>query len=582
MILSVRCDKPTFKTVEFKPGFNVVLAERTKESKDKDSRNALGKSLLIEVIHFCLGADLDEGKGLGVSHLKDWTFTLDISLRGKKYSISRNTKDCRKIIIDGDFSDWPLKPEKDDEKNVYYLRIKDWRDILGVLMFNLPVEMPEKKYVPTFRSLFSYFCRRGPGAYQDPFKQFSQQQEWDIQVNNAYLLNLNWEYASDLQRLKDHEDILNKLKKAASEGMLKEFIGSIGELEALKVNLEEQIKLGAENIKSFRVHPQYHQIQEDIDRLTIQIHALVNECNITNQILKRYKENIEEEKDVSFDKIKEIYQEVGIVFPDKVTKRIDDVVNFTKEVIKNRKEYISSEIDRLENEIKRCNAEIEALSNERAQSMGILATHGALEEYMRLQERHSGVVNQLKDVEGRIDNLRKFEEGKSALKIEREQLLLQARRDLQAREAQRSVAIKYFNEHSQSLYAESGFLSIEFVNTGYKFNVDIKGSGSYGIGHMKVFCYDLSLIKLWFKRQDMPGFFIHDSIIFDGVDERQIAKALELAKTESEHYGFQYICTMNSDIIPRQDLSKDFDFDKYVVIKFTDATPDGGLLGIRF
>jgi len=582
MILSVRCDKPSFKTVEFKPGFNVVLAERTKESKDKDSRNALGKSLLIEIIHFCLGADLDLGKGLGVLNLKDWTFTLDMSLRSKKYSISRNTKDYRRVIIEGDFSDWPLRPEKDDEKNVYYFKIKDWRDVLGVLMFDLPVEMPEKKYVPTFRSLFSYFCRRGPGAYQDPFKQFSQQREWDIQINNAYLLNLNWEYASDLQRLKDQEDILNKLKEAASQGLLKEFIGSIGELEALKVNLEEQIKSGAESIKSFKVHPQYHQIQQDIDGLTSQIHALINECNITNQIFKKYKENIQDEKDVSIEKIRDVYHEVGVVFPDKVLKRIEDVENFTKEVIKNRKEYISSEIDRLENEIKRCYAEIEALSNKRAQSMEILATHGALEEYMRLQERHSGVVNQLKDVEGRIDNLRKFEEGKSALKIEKEQLLLQARRDLQAREAQRSIAIKYFNEHSQSLYAESGFLSIEFVNTGYKFDVDIKGSGSQGIGHMKVFCYDLSLMKIWSKNKDMPRFLAHDSIIFDGVDERQIAKALELAKSESEKYGFQYICTMNSDTIPTEDLSKGFNFDKYVVVKFSDARPEGGLLGIRF
>lgn len=581
MIFSVRCDKPSFKTVEFKPGFNVVLAERTKESKDKDSRNALGKSLLIEIIHFCFGADLEQGKGLAVPNLKDWTFTLDLSLHGKKYSISRNTLDYGRIILNGDFSNWPIKPETDEESGVYYLKIRDWRNLLGFFMFDLPIGI-EKKYKPTFRSLFSYFCRRGPSAYHDPFKQFGQQREWDVQVNNSYLLNLNWEYASDLQRLKDQENVLSVLKKAASQGLLKEFIGSIGELEALKINLEEQVKSGEVNIKSFKVHPQYHQIQDDIDRLTVQIHALVNECNISNQILKKYKENIQEEKDVSVEKIREIYEQAGIVFPDKVTKRIDDVLNFTKEVVKNRKDYISSEISRLEGEIKRCDAEIEAISDKRAKSMEVLATHGAFEEYMKLQERHTERVNQLKEVQGRIDNLRRFEEGKSALKIEKEQLLIQARRDLQAREAQRSTAIKYFNDHSQSLYSESGILSIEFSETGYKFNVDIKGSGSQGIGHMKVFCYDLSLMKIWSKNKDVPGFLIHDSIIFDGVDERQIAKALELAKLESERSGFQYICTMNSDTIPKTDLKADFDFDKYVVVKFSDATPDGGLLGIRF
>ena len=55
MIHSVTADRPSFKTVELKPGFNVILAERTKESTKKDSRNGLGKSTLIEIIHFCLG-----------------------------------------------------------------------------------------------------------------------------------------------------------------------------------------------------------------------------------------------------------------------------------------------------------------------------------------------------------------------------------------------------------------------------------------------------------------------------------------------------------------------------------------------
>ena len=99
---------------------------------------------------------------------------------------------------------------------------------------------------------------------------------------------------------------------------------------------------------------------------------------------------------------------------------------------------------------------------------------------------------------------------------------------------------------------------------------------------MKIFCYDLMLAKLWAKKAKSPIFLIHDSIIFDGVDERQKALALQLAESESKKEGFQYICTMNSDAIPRKDFDKDFDFDKYVVKTFTDAKEEGSLLGIRF
>ena len=46
----------SLKSVEFTSGFNVVLADRTKDSTKKDTRNGLGKSTLVDVIHFCLGA----------------------------------------------------------------------------------------------------------------------------------------------------------------------------------------------------------------------------------------------------------------------------------------------------------------------------------------------------------------------------------------------------------------------------------------------------------------------------------------------------------------------------------------------
>ena len=70
-------------------------------------------------------------------------------------------------------------------------------------------------------------------------------------------------------------------------------------------------------------------------------------------------------------------------------------------------------------------------------------------------------------------------------------------------------------------------------------------------------------------------------MIFDPVDSRQRALAIELAAREAEARGFQYICAINSDMIPRNDFSKSFDFESYVRLTLTD-TEDGGLLGIRY
>jgi uncharacterized protein YydD (DUF2326 family) len=76
---------------------------------------------------------------------------------------------------------------------------------------------------------------------------------------------------------------------------------------------------------------------------------------------------------------------------------------------------------------------------------------------------------------------------------------------------------------------------------------------------------------------------VHDSILYDPVDERQRALALQLAAREAESKGFQYICTMNSDLVPYGELSEDFDMESFVRLRLTDAEGDEGrLLGIRF
>jgi uncharacterized protein YydD (DUF2326 family) len=122
------------------------------------------------------------------------------------------------------------------------------------------------------------------------------------------------------------------------------------------------------------------------------------------------------------------------------------------------------------------------------------------------------------------------------------------------------------------------------MDTVYKFKIDIKREKSQGIEYMKTFCYDLMLIELRAKIPDSPGFLVHDSSIFDGVDERQIAKSMELAADKSEHEGFQYICTINSDNIPYNDFSKEFkkNFENCIQLELTDATEEGSLLGFRF
>lgn len=582
-IRAVRCNRVSFREVEFRPGFNVILADRTKESGSKDSRNGLGKSTLIEIIHFCLGARMRRGKGLGVVDLRGWAFSLELTLANKVVTVTRNTEEQAKIVIEGDTTEWPIQPKVKEGQRI--LSVKDWTTVLGVLMFGLPIDNEERKFQPSFRSLISYFTRRDRDAFSTFLEHHRKQQEWEKQVNHAFLLGLAWEDARDLQLLRDKQKLLNnlkKLKKDTESGVVTGIFGSLGELEAMKVQLESRSRQRKEALSNFRVYPEYHELEKRANRLTAELHKITNENLIDKRLQDFYQSSLEAESEPSQDDVAHIYANAGIELPDLVIRRIEEVETFHYQLIENRRYFLSTEINRLKRKISSRERLIREKTEERARLLDVLQTHGALEEYTRLQEIYLEIVADLNEINKRIKELREFEEGKSALKIEKELLIQKSRRDYEERHVQAERAIDLFNANSQVLYEVPGRLIINVGENGFQFNVDIERAGSEGINKMKIFCYDLMLAQIWSNRDPSPRLLIHDSTIFDGVDERQVARALELAARESRERGFQYICTLNSDMIPSSEFSPSFDFNSFVRLRLTDDTDEGRLLGIRF
>ena len=215
--------------------------------------------------------------------------------------------------------------------------------------------------------------------------------------------------------------------------------------------------------------------------------------------------------------------------------------------------------------------------------MQILNTQGPLKEYTEIQKNYNDSQSELDDIKAKLYNLKNIENKDNQIKIDKQKLYQNALIDMKERTVQKNNAIASFGEFSSFLYDEFGTLLINQSANGLEFDIHIKPSSSQGIGNMKVFCYDLTLAKIWSKKKQSPGFLIHDSAIFDGVDQRQRTGALQLARNTSMNEGFQYIYTLNSDMIPRDDLDEDFNLPKYVIRTLTDATDDddGGILGIK-
>lgn len=582
MIHSVSANRSSFHPVRFELGLNVILAERTDTSTQKDTRNGLGKSTLLDIIDFCLGSRVTKGKGLIIVPLAGWEFTVEITLAANRIKVTRAIDAPNRFVIDGDTSGWIEQPDTDKDSGERVFNLERWKTLLGWALFGVPRTNDTLKYKPTYRSLISYFIRRGVDAYADPFRHARQQQPWDVQLHTGYLLGLNWEDASKWQELKDQEKGIKAIGEAIKTGAMEGAWGTVGELEAERVQLETQVDTESRALQDFKVYPQYEAVQDEADRTTVEIHSLTNENVSDRRRLGRYKESVAAEKAPSDAAIDKLYEETGVVFPDSVRRTLKEAKEFHSKIVENRRAFLDTEIKRLERQIERRNEKIKELTDSRASSLEILNTHGALQEMTKLQDRHVETRGKLERIRARISEIKDLTARKRDIKVHKTELAKVAEQDHEQRRSVWTIPVRLFSENSQALYKTPGHLAIDITESGFKYDVEISRSGSEGVGKMKIFCYDLMLLQLMAQNRGRLDFLVHDSGLFDGVDERQRALALELAGEITRQTGTQYICALNSDMVPREEFSEGFEFDKCVRLTLTDRNPSDSLLGFHF
>jgi uncharacterized protein YydD (DUF2326 family) len=581
MIRAVHANRKGFHTAAFTSGVNLVLADRSSVAGDKDTTNALGKSTLIEIIDFCLASNTSPGKGLRVEALQGWAFTLELTIGGNDVAVTRSPDTPSFFAVEGPTVGWPVQPTPNKE-GTPGLETKKWRAVLAWALFGISDAASQTGYKPSARSLLSYFVRNQTAAYNTPFKHFDNQKTWDIQVHNSFLLGLNWEKAATWQQLKDQKNALDALKQAIKTGAVDGELASLGELEAERLRLTNQLEREREALSDFRVLPQYREIEAQANVLTSEIHGLVNANIVDKRRLQRYRDSIVNEDTPTADRLEALYDEAGVALPGAVRKTLADARAFNAKIVANRREFIASEIAALEDAVATRDIQVTALTDRRADYLSALSGQGALEELTHLQEFHAATRLKVDELTNRITQLRQMTTKSDTIKVETVELKRATTLDYEERRSLWSKALSLFSEFSEALYKAPGRLVIDIDDTGYKFDVEIAGSPSEGISKMKIFCYDLMLIS--FARQRGLGidFLIHDSTIFDGVDPRQRAHALELATKMSTKYGFQYICALNTDMVPTNDFSAGFDADALVRMRLTDTDPSGSLLGFRF
>lgn len=575
-----------FKELVFKPGFNVLLAEKTAGARKDQTRNAAGKSSMLEIIHYALGSNSGKDSFFAHEAFSGQTFGMEIDLGGVPVRLHRQAGPEAKrnqVYFTG-----PVPPVLAKELSPGFMEedrtlgLKAWNELLGRLTLGITAGT---KFAPSFRMAFPYFCRLdSEGGMHDPFEFGKKQMEWQRNVTIAFLLGLDWNVLGKMEALRREESHLEQLRRELKgSGIVGQIIGkTTGLLAKLAVSGRRVTELERQ-LREFQVLPEYHVIEKEASQIARTIADLADRNTADRRLIADLEDALASEKEPAVSELERLYAAAGVQLPEVTLKRLESVKEFHRTVIRNRKSHLQGEIKAALNRIVRRESEARSQQQRLRQLMGLLQSHGALDQFSKLQEELSRLRSEYELLQKQHEMAQKIEKGGADLEVQRATLHQSLIHDINERSERLEEAALLYNELSAEVSERSSILEVEATSKGLRMAITGGPDKSKGIREQQIFCFDMLLAVMLAKRGRSLGFLVHDSHLFDAMDERQVANAIEAGSRLSKEHGFQYIITMNSDRIPYRDFSAKFDFDSHVIEpRLTDESESGGLFGFRF
>lgn len=569
-LISIESNRSSFRPVVFKnqSGLNFILAKQSKLVSKVDDKtfNGVGKSLLIALVHFCLGSST---KDSFKKHLPGWVFTLKFAIDTVEYTAIRATDNQTKINLNG-----------------VDIKVADFNSKFGRLIFDIPDDVGQL----SFRSLLPFFIRPRRGSYNSFKDPNVLNNEYPILFTNSFLLGLNVHLVEEKFKLrKEKERIKNLVKELTNDHLLKEFFIGNRDVSLAKQDLEDKIKSLDSDLQKFQIAEDYYDIKREADRLQKDLEATQNKIVlIQNQIL-----NIEESRKISPDikkeSIERIYKEASIILAEGALLRLEELEKFYKHLTINREKRLLDQKNALLRESKELNTHFDNLKTDFDKNLSYLNSHQALDVFVKL-------TNKLSDLKSEKDNLERYdtllkEYHNSKLKIEKDFLDATVKTDEYLNEAEGVVKglRDFFRELTKRFYPNSAAGITVYNNVGdnqirYTFDAKVEADASDGINSVKIFCYDLTILLQGFGHK--MNMIFHDSRLLDGIDPRQVAELFKTLKAYVPTANKQYILSINQNHLDeiKQHLTPE-EFKEIVLDnichELEDDSPSSKLLGIQ-
>ncbi len=562
-LIRLSANHESFKPIRFNDtGLTLIVGSKTKGG---DTYNGVGKSLIVALLHFCLGS---KKNGEFEAKIPKWEFTLAFDLLNQRHTVSRNTSAQSVMLL--------------DNKEMTLPGFNAWMEDR---LFSIPDDVKSLSY----RALLPKFIRRGQAQYVEPLDT-GDRSDYDRLVRNAYLLGLEVHLVARKAELRDEilriQGLRNNFTK---DQLLREFYSGGKNAEIHLGHLETQIKKLEDDKEKFIVAENYHDLRRAADNLAEQIANDTNTTFLIKSTVENINKSIKEQPDVPLARIRNLYGELTQAFKPESMKRMEDLSEFHKRLLENRVARLSREKLRLLDQLKELEAELRIKQAALDKHLQTLGQAGALDQYTAIVNQIAALGAQAQKLRDYQNIDREYSNKEANLKGQMSEEVIKTNAYLEDTRALRDRHTGAFKDFVARFYPNK-VAGISIHNndgdnkTRFDLAVQIENDSSDGINEVRIFCYDLTLLSL--RQGHKVGFIFHDSRLFANMDVRQRAMLFKLADETTYNLGCQYIATLNPDFISgmEDELSED-DFKRVIsdniVLTLKDDSPASKLLGIQ-
>ena len=531
-LLKLYSNQKSFNNVEFKnkKGINIILAEKEDtKTKNKKTVNGVGKSLIITLIHYCLGSNSIE---CFEKQLQDWIFYLDIDLGGINHTIKRETKNQKKIYM-----------KKEGEEKFTEYGIKELRTELGRRLFSLEENVPYLK----FRPLISRFIRSQRESYNDYNSFVKKETDYSKLLNTGHLLGLDTSLIDKKRELKESWDSTSNALKSLKEHEIYKKHFEEETVQFQIYHIKEKLQKAVNEKNNFQVAENYNEIEKETKELKIEMQNLNNYLVLLEDNLKKIEKSKQVKTELNKEDIEKVYNELGVYFSDKLNKNLKEMQEFHKNLLINRKQKLDSEHKKISFQIQDKKEKLAIIEKTYNDQIYILKTMGTL-------DRYEIIVDNIKQLEYQINKLEEYEKLKADFDKNigdiKEKLSKEDKKGLEFSNHFKKVsqANSMFNSFSKKFY-EDKYGGIDIRNNDRKNKqrfdliVGIQDDPSDGVKSVGIFSFDLTLLLM--KINHKINFIFHDSRLFAPIDVPQRKIVFDIINEQLKQNDIQYICSLN-------------------------------------